>query len=47
MESLFMKNNDYKFVQRIIEYCDIINDLVEEYGEDYIVFNQQNHSNYP
>lgn len=25
-----MKNNDYKFVQRIIEYCDIINDLVDK-----------------
>ncbi|WP_458454954.1 HepT-like ribonuclease domain-containing protein [Methanobrevibacter sp.] len=33
-----MKNNDILYIQKIIEYCDIVDSLLEEYERDYVVF---------
>ena len=34
-----MKNKDnLKYVKKIIEYCDTVNELLNEYGDDYSVF---------
>jgi len=31
MEFLFMKNKDILYIQKIIEYCDIVDSLLDEY----------------
>lgn len=36
-----MKNKDIQYVQKIIEYCDIADNLLDEYERDYLLF--QNH----
>ncbi|MBQ9025240.1 MAG: hypothetical protein IJ104_02505 [Methanobrevibacter sp.] len=41
-----MKNNDISHVKKIIEYCDIVDSLLEEYGRDYLVFQSSNLFNY-
>lgn len=33
-----MKNNDILYIQKIIEYCDIVDSLLDEYERDYAVF---------
>ena len=33
-----MKNRDITTIEKIIEYCDLVNSLIEEYGEDFMVF---------
>ena len=38
MEFLSMKNKDIQYVQKIIEYCDIADSLLDEYERDYLLF---------
>ena len=33
-----MKNNDIQYVKKIIEYCDIADNLLDEYERDYLLF---------
>ena len=33
-----MKNNDALYIQKIIEYCDIAESLLDEYERDYLLF---------
>ena len=33
-----MKNRDSSYVEKIIEYCDIVDELLEEYGRDFLIF---------
>ena len=33
-----MKNKDIQYVQKIIEYCDIVDNLLDEYERDYFLF---------
>ncbi len=33
-----MKNRDSIYVEKIIEYCDIVDELLEEYGRDFLIF---------
>ena len=33
-----MKNNDEEFIHKIIEYCDIVDSLLDEYERDYLIF---------
>ena len=33
-----MKNNDIQCIERIIEYCDIADNLLNEYDRDYLLF---------
>lgn len=33
-----MKNNDIHTIQKIIEYCDIVDILLDEYERDYQLF---------
>ncbi len=33
-----MKNNDIPIIQKIIEYCDIVDILLDEYERDYQLF---------
>ena len=42
MGFLFMKNKDISCVQKIIEYCDIADSLLDEYEEIIHYFNLQN-----
>ena len=42
-----MKNKDKYHIQKIIEYCDIIDQLLDEYERDYTIFQHHYLSNYP
>ncbi len=33
-----MKNNDIKHIQKIVEYCNIVDSLLDEYERDYLIF---------
>lgn len=33
-----MKNNDYNTLKKIIEYCDLIDKLLDEYNHDFFTF---------
>ncbi|MBR3156339.1 MAG: DUF86 domain-containing protein [Methanobrevibacter sp.] len=33
-----MKNKDIQYVKKIIEYCDIADNLLDEYERDYLLF---------
>ena len=38
MGFLFMKDDDARYIQKIIEYCDIADSLLDEYERDYLLF---------
>ena len=33
-----MKNRDSSYVKKIIDYCDIVDGLLDEYGNDFLIF---------
>lgn len=32
------KKDNLNYVKKVIEYCDIVNELLNEYGNDYLIF---------